>query len=193
MKRLCHFIILLFISPITAYAVDDRFTTSIELASATTALNTSNVINKYAQLSSSSNIDDSTSALLFSFGYILDDYLSIGADLITAGSLTANDTGTSYKLFSTDTISVYARISKAITSSVSVYGKLGAHLWSLSENLTAPGGLDDGVDLTYGVGTHIDVYGGSNRQLQLQWNHYEYNGVYVESQDVVSLGILFLF
>jgi len=36
--------------------------------------------------------------------------------------------------------------------------------------------LDDGVDITYGISTNIDLYGVSNRQLQIQWNHYEFKG-----------------
>lgn len=192
--KLLNVVILLSILIFTVTATQaENLTASIEIGSTSTSLNTSNIINKYTQLTSSSNISTDASSLLLSLGYTLDKYLSIGSDLIISGSVTASESGINYKLFSTDTVAVYAKIGTAINSRISVYGKLGVHLWSLSENLSAPGGLDDGVDITYGISTNIDLYGGSDRQLQVQWNHYEYNDVYVESQDVASLGILFLF
>lgn len=172
---------------------EEQFTATIEIGSVSSNLNTSNVVSKFSSLSPSSSFDNQASALLFSFSYVLDEYLSIGSDFVTAGSVTASESGTSSKLFDTDTVSVYAKVRKKITENATLYGKLGAHMWALSENQTVPGGLDDGVDITYGIGANIDLYGGSNRQFNIQWNHYEYNGVYVENQDLISLGILFIF
>lgn len=169
------------------------FTATVEIGSVSSNLNTSNVINKFTALTPASSIDDNTSALLLSFSYRLDDYLSIGSDFITAGAITATESGTSYKLFTTETVSVYARIRSKLSERFTLYGKLGVHLWTLSENQAVPGGLDDSVDITYGIGTYINLYGAGNRQLNIQWNRYQYNGVYVEDQDVISLGILFIF
>jgi Outer membrane protein beta-barrel domain len=185
--------LLLILLQTTHSAQAENFTASIDIGSASADVNINSIINKYAQLSPSSSISSDSNTLIISFGYTLDDYLSIGADLLISGSITASESGTKYKLFSADTLSIYARMGTSISPRFSIFGKLGMHVWSLSENLDSPGGLDDGVDLTYGVGTNINLYGESNRQLQIQWNHYEYNGVYVNSQDVVSIGILFLF
>jgi len=193
MRLLTTVLLLSFLTLSTHAAHAESFSMSVEIGSASSQVNNNNIINKYTQLSASSDISSDTSTLFVSLGYELDKYLSIGSDLLISGSITAKESGLNYKLFSTDTLSVYAKTKASLSPRFTIFGKLGMHLWSLSENLTSPGGLDDGVDITYGIGTSIDLYGGSHRQLQIQLNHYDYNGVYVDSQDVITVGILFVF
>jgi len=185
--------LLLFLVLATHSAHAESFSMSVEIGSASSKVNNNNIVNQYTQLTPASSLSTDTSTLFLSLGYKLDEYLSLGADLLLSGAITANESGLSYKLFSTDTVSVYAKTQHTLNPRVTLFAKLGMHLWSLSENLASVGELDDGVDITYGFGTSIDLYGGSNRQLQIQWNHYDYNGVYVDSQDVITVGILFVF
>jgi len=193
MQHLSTILVLIFIVLVNHNSHAETFSFSVEIGSSSSQVSKNNIVNKYSQLSTSSTLSTDTSTLFFSLNYELDKYLSIGSDLLISDSITASESGLNYKLFSTDTLSVYAKTKSLISPRVTIFGKLGMHLWSLSENLSSPGELDDGVDITYGIGTSIDLYGGSNRQLQIQLNHYDYNGVYVDSQDVITIGILFVF
>lgn len=193
MRSLQTVFFVLILLQITHATQAESLTLSIDIGSAASAVNTNSIINRYPQLSPASTISSDTSTLNMSVGYVLDEYLSIGSDLIISGSITATESGIAYKLFSTNTLSIYAKMDKPINPRFSIFGKFGMHLWSLSEDLNSPGDMDDGVDLTYGIGTNIDIYGGSNRQLQIQFNHYDFNGVYIDSMDVITIGILFKF
>ena len=53
--------------------------------------------------------------------------------------------------------------------------------------------VGDGVDLTYGVGMDIDLYGGEERKLRIKWKRFEFDDVYLSSADLITLGLLFQF
>ncbi len=84
-------------------------------------------------------------------------------------------------------------LSQPLSNSINGFGRIGVHLWDVSKGTNNDNSLGNAVDLTYGLGLDINVYGDRSRQMRLQWNHYNYDGVYIDSNDTFSLSLLFLF
>jgi len=155
-------------------------------------LNESNITSEFTSLDSSSSFsDDATSFSLFA-GIPLDQYLSLEADFQSTGDISATGPDKKVKLFDTSTLAITAVISRQVNDNVSLFGKVGAHFWDISEGSDDLDTIDSAIDLIYGLGADINLYGDRSRQLRVQWNHFEYDGVLIESNDTFSISLLFL-
>jgi len=168
-----------------------RFSMAVGIGSSQFDLNEQGIISDYNSVTNSSTFSDSVTSFNLFLGYQLDEHLAIESELVTAGDVTARDGGISTKLFDVSTFTVNLALSKSISERTSLYGRIGAHFWDISESSGALDTINNAVDLTYGLGMDINIYGDRSRQFRLQWNHYEYDEVYINSNDILSANILF--
>jgi hypothetical protein len=62
-------------------------------------------------------------------------------------------------------------------------------MWDASESNDKLSGIDTAEDLTCGL--DINVYGDKSRQLRIQWNRYQYDGVFIDTNDTFILKLPF--
>lgn len=153
--------------------------------------NDPNIIADYTQLSNASRIKDDATAFSFYGGIPFDEYLSLEFDFVLAGDISAKEANRNRKLFDVSALAITAMLSKPISENSRFFGRLGAHLWDISKSSGNLDTINNAVDLTFGFGIDINVYGDKSRQLRVQWNHYEYDGIYLEDSDIVSVSLLF--
>ena len=146
--------------------------------------NEPNIIADYSQLTATSRIKDDATAFSFYGGIPFDEYLSL--EFISAKEANLNR-----KLFDVSTLAITAMLSKPLSENSRFFGRLGAHLWDISESSGELDTINNAVDLTFGFGIDINVYGDRSRQLRVQWNHYEYDGIYLDDSDLFSVSLLF--
>ena len=113
-------------------------------------------------------------------------------ELLFMGDITARDAGQTFKIFNVSTFAITATLGKQLTPRTRLFTRLGIHSWNISESSRNVDTNNGGEDLTYGFGADFNVYGGSSRQLRIQWNHYEYDGIFIDSSDTLSMSLLFL-
>jgi len=53
--------------------------------------------------------------------------------------------------------------------------------------------IESGQGLTYSVGVNVDLYGGDERTLSIEWERYNFSGVALKEADSVSASIKFKF
>lgn len=183
--------ILLMIS-IPAFSEEGDFYFGLGIGQSQFKLNEPTLINSYL-LSNNSTFSDTSTAISFYSGIKLDEYLSLEADIVLTGDITATSNLQTTKLFNVSGLSLTAMLSTQLSERVTLFGRMGAIFWDISEssdNLTT---INNAVDITYGGGLDINLYGSADRQLRLQWNHYEYDGVFINSSDAFTASLLFLF
>lgn len=175
-----------------AFAEDLGLFLGLGLGSSQYQLNEANIIADYGSLSNASRFNDEPTSFSFFGGWRLDELMALELDFLMAGDITAREAGRQFKLFDVSTLALTLAISTAIGERTRIFGRLGVHMW----DLTVGGDLDSinsAVDPTYGLGADINLYGDRSRQLRVQWNHYEFDGTYVDDSSALSLGILFAF
>jgi hypothetical protein len=153
--------------------------------------NEPNIIADYSQLTATSRIKDDATAFSFYGGIPFDEYLSLEFDFVLTGDISAKEANLNRKLFDVSTLAITAMLSKPLSENSRFFGRLGAHLWDISESSGELDTINNAVDLTFGFGIDINVYGDRSRQLRVQWNHYEYDGIYLDDSDLFSVSLLF--
>lgn len=154
-------------------------------------LNEDNIIADFGGLSNDSRFNDDATSFSFFGGIPFDDYLSLEFDFVLAGDLTARDNNRSSKLFDVSTLAITAVLSKPVSDKVSLFGRIGAHMWDISESSGDLDTINNAVDLTLGLGADINIFGSHARQLRVQWNYYEYDDIYIEDSNTLSINLLF--
>lgn len=142
-------------------------------------------------LTSTSSFSDSVTSFSFFVGYQLDPYFSLESEFVSAGDVTATEAGLVSKLFDVSILSITVALSNQVSERIRLFGRIGTHFWNISESTGAVNTINNAVDLTYGLGVDFNVYGDRSRQLRLQWNHYEYDGVFIDAGDIISVNLLF--
>lgn len=183
----------LLLAPFTAQAASEGYNLGIGIGSSNFQLNEAGIISGLGNASNNSSFTDSATSFTFFGGIQLDQHLSVDMDLLLLGDITATENGIKTKLFDVSSLAITVGLSQPFNANITGTGRLGVHLWDVSESTNNDDSLGNAVDLTFGLGLDINVYGDRSRQLRLQWNHYEYDGVYLDSNDTFSLSLLFLF
>lgn len=174
-----------------SFASSPAFYLGVGVGQSMFEFNEPNIIGDYPQLSNASTIKDDATAFSFYGGIPFDEYLSLEFDLVLAGDIAAREANRNRKLFDVSTLAITAMLSKPVSDNTRFFGRLGAHLWDISESSGNLDTINNAVDLTFGFGVDINIYGDKSRQLRVQWNHYGYDGIYLEDSDIVSVSLLF--
>ena len=194
MKKRYEFLALLaalVLLPIETWAQEGQYSFALGIGNSQFDLNEAGLVSNYTTVSNTSTFSDSVTSISFFAGYQLDEYLSLESDLVLAGDVAATDAGLVSKLFDVSSLSITVALSKQVSERTRLFARLGAHLWNISESNGAVNTINNAVDLTYGLGLDFNLYGDRSRQLRLQWNHYEYDGVFINSGDIISVNLLF--
>jgi hypothetical protein len=155
-------------------------------------LNESSIVSSYSGVTSSSKFDDESTNFTMFINYHLDENLALEMEYMTIGDITASESGNTTKLFNADTVVFSAMLSKQINDRVNIFAKFGAHLWDISEGSRTDRSINSATDLAYGLGMDINVYGPKSRQLRVQWHHYNFDEVFINDSDSITISILFL-
>ena len=183
-------LILLSINSAAAYG---PFYLSLGVGNSDFQLNEAGIVASSSALSTSSEFNDSSTAFSLYGAMQLDQYLSLEADLLIAGDITAIEAGQVIKLFDVTTLALTLALSKQFGKRTRLFTRFGAHFWDISESFGDLNTIDNATDITYGIGMDINLYGDRSRQFRIQWNHYEYDGVFIKDSNTLSLNILFMF
>jgi hypothetical protein len=176
-----------------AAAEAGRFSVSVGIGKSNFQLNEANIVASYgAPLTGSSEFDNSATAFSLYGAMRLDEYLTLETDLLIAGDITATEAGQAFKLFDVSSLAVTLALGRQVGGSSRIFARLGAHFWDISESSGNLNTINNAVDLTYGVGVDVNLYGDLSRLLRIQWNHYEYDGVFIDESDTLSVNLLFL-
>ena len=175
-----------------AFAQDSYFLLGLGVGNSQFQLNEANIISDFSGLSSASTFTDDSTAFSFFGGMQLDEYLAIEMDFLASGDIVATEAGQNIKLFDVSTLAFTVAFSKQVSERTRLFARGGVHWWDISESSGDLDIINNAVDLTYGLGADFNLYGSRSRQLRVQWNHYEYDGVYIDSSDTISLNLLFL-
>ncbi|MBC8209759.1 MAG: outer membrane beta-barrel protein [Gammaproteobacteria bacterium] len=190
--RLSILLILLASLSANAMADDVRYTWGLGLGSSQFQLNKSELVASYSGLSNASTFIDSSTSFNAFGGVRFDQYLALELDLMSSGDIVAREAGRSLKLFDISTFALTLVGSSQLTEKAQVFGRLGVHFWDIAESAGSFDTINSAVDITYGAGIDINLYGDRSRQMRIQWNHYEYDGIYIDSSDTFSLSLIFL-
>ncbi len=182
---------MLMLLPLGALAQEGRFSLAVGLGNSQFDLNEPGLVSNYSTVTSASSFSDSVTSFSFFVGYQLDQYLSLESEFVSVGDVTATEAGLTSKLFDVSTLSITVALSNQLSERIRVFGRMGAHFWDISESSGSLNTINNAVDLTYGLGVDINIYGDRSRQLRLQWNHYEYDGVFIDGGDIISANLLF--
>jgi len=111
---------------------------------------------------------------------------------LISGDITTTEAGQLIKLFDVSSLAITLALGKQFSERIGLFAHLGAHFWDISESSGNLDTINSAVDITYGIGMDVNVYGDRSRQLRIQWNHYEYDGVFIDDSDILSVNLLFL-
>ena len=182
--------------PIFAGPEEGSFSVGVGLGYSSFNLNESNLINSDPSLNPGASFDDTATSFNLSGSWIMDDHFALEFDLVLAGDITATDSGSKLKLFDVSTLATTLAYNHRISKNTKLFGRFGVHLWDISSGPSSyyySNSIDSAVDLTFGLGADFSLFGNRSRQLRLQWNHYEYDGVFVNDNDSISINLMFVF
>ncbi len=196
MRKLISNLILLTVLvllPVSATAEPGSYLLSLGIGNSNFQLNQPGIVAGFSPpLTGSSTFSDSATAFSFYGAKRLDEYLTLEADLLFSGDITATEAGQIIKLFDVSSLAFTLALGKNFSERIALFGRLGAHFWSISESSVDLDTINNAVDLTYGIGMDVNLYGDRSRQLRIQWNHYEYDGVFIDDSDTLTVNLLFL-
>lgn len=152
-------------------------------------LNKGNLANSFTAATSASsfNHDDFTFAIYA--GYFLDPLLALELGYARLGNVITTSSGASTKLFNTDTFYVDTVLLHRYNKNAAIYAKVGAHFWDIAPD--SGSSISNGTDLMLGTGIELNIYGGSNRMARVELMHYQFDKVYLDSTDTLTLNLVF--
>ena len=152
-------------------------------------LNKSNIASAFsaATPASSYNHDDFTFNIYG--GYFLDRLLAVEFGFTELGNVIATTNGASSKLFNIYSIYIDTVMLHRYNKNAAIYAKVGAHFWDIGTS--SGSSITNGTDLTLGAGIELNIYGGNNRVVRVEWVHYQFDKVYLDSSDTLTLNLVF--
>ena len=177
-------------------AEEGSFSIGVGLGYSSFNLNETNLINTNPDLNPGAQFDDTATTLNLYGAWLMDDHFAMELDLVFAGDITASDSGIKYKLFDVTTLATTLAYNQRVSEGIKLFARFGVHLWNISDGSSSgyySNSISSAVDLTYGLGVDFSLFGNRARQLRLQWNHYEYDGVFINDNDIFSLNLIFVF
>lgn len=186
-------LLMIVVMPYRVDGFDDRYSFGVGVGSTAFNLDEANIVANYVSLNDSATFTDNSTTFVIYGGIRLDEYMVIETDFLMQGDIAATQSGVKRKLFDVDTLSVTVALQHELSSRINAFARIGVHMWDATVGSDSLTSVDSSVDLTYGLGLDINVYGGKERVMRIQWNHYEYDGVFLDHGDTLSLSLRFLF
>jgi hypothetical protein len=70
-----------------------------------------------------------------------------------------------------------------------IYAKIGAHFWDIGT--TSGSTITNGANLMLGAGIELNIYSGTARSIRVEWTRYQFDKVYLNSSDTLTLNLQF--
>jgi hypothetical protein len=160
----------------------------VGLASTDLQTNEKNMSATYGD-GSAADFDHNGTAFKLFVGYQVDPLLGLEAGLTSFGEIVMTDSQAKRNLFNADGVYIAATATRPVTKNINAQAKLGMFFWSLNDKHDKT--LEDGQGLTYGVGLDINLYGGKERTLLVEWEHHNFSGVALEEADSIGVSLKF--
>jgi len=173
-----------------AIADDKIFSFGLGIGRSTFQLNQTQIIAGDSTLSNATTFDDKTTSFSLFGGFKFDPYLSMEFDYLDSGKIKAVEARRASSIFKINSLAATVALSTQVVDSTRLFARLGVHEWNIT--MSADDSSTDSLDLTYGLGADINIYGDLSRQMRVQWNHYEFDGILINSSDSVTISLLFL-
>jgi len=150
------------------------------------------IAREFIELQPGFDVDDSGTSFRIMGSYMFDPVLAIDMDFVALGDVIAEDGNGRNKLFSVEALVTAVRLRHRFNDKLIGFARLGASIWGMSGS-GGPGTdtVDDGVNATLGAGLDIDIHDGFGRALRLEWGHYEFNGVLLDTADTFTANLVF--
>jgi hypothetical protein len=157
--------------------------------------NRNGVLAAFPALTTNTSIQSNSSNLRLFAGYEFDEFLGAQFDWSGLGSVRGTDGGVSRQLFDPDLISFSAVLNQPVSDKLKLFGKLGGTYWGLRKAGAAQNdpAMNSGFGPNLGIGLDLNLYGGSERMIRLEWNYYKMDGVILNNANSLSLNALFRF
>ncbi len=155
---------------------------------------TSDLSASYPSLSPSSELNTTSYNLAGYVGYNFDSFLGAELDLIAGGSVSADTAGQQVKLFDVSLLTISAVFNHQLSDRVNLFGKLGGTAWGFTQtNSTANSPENSGVSPSIGLGMDINLYGGKERQMRIEWMRTNFNNGILSNANCFTISGLFSF
>jgi len=142
-------------------------------------------------LTGTSSVNSTSYNINIFAGYQFDPFLGLELNYLGGGSVTATNQAQTTKLFDVSLSTISATMGVPLNDSLRLYAKLGGTSWKFSSPQGA--GLNDGFGPSVGLGANINLFGGSDRMLRIEYNYYHLDKVYVRSASNLSINAVFKF
>lgn len=153
-------------------------------------LNNENLSQRYSD-NGNSTFNQNGNAFKAFLGFQLDPLLGIELGYTSFGELVMSGNGEKSNLFTSDGLYLSTTATKPITKNVTAMAKAGMFFWTLYDN--ADDSIEDGQGITYGAGLDLNLYGGKERTLLIEWEHYSFSDVALKDGDTIGASIKFNF
>ncbi len=124
-------------------------------------------------------------------GHQFDPILGVELGVISFGEIVMDVNSRQSNVFTANAVYIDAVVAQPMFKNIDFQARLGTSFWSLMDN--DDNEIESGQGLTYGVGVNIDLYGGDERTLLIEWERYNFSGVALKEADSVSANIKFKF
>lgn len=121
-------------------------------------------------------------------GYRLDRKLTLELGLSELGSTIATTGTSTNKLFNIYTIYINAVKQHHFNENAILYGKLGAHFWSL--DTTTNNQQINGTDIMAGAGIDFTIDKSAERLFRVEWLHFVFDEVYLNTADTLTFNLI---
>jgi hypothetical protein len=160
----------------------------VGLASTDLQTNEKNMSATYGD-GSYASFDHSGTAFKLFAGYQVDPFLGLEAGVTSFGEIVMTDSQAKRNLFNTSGVYIAATATRPVSKNINAQAKLGMFFWSLDDKNAKT--LEDGQGLTYGAGLDINLYGGKERTLLVEWEHHSFSGVALEEANSIGVSLKF--
>lgn len=144
-----------------------------------------------SSLTTATSINSNSTSLNIFTGWQFDSFLGMELDYLNGGTVTATSQGRTNKVLDTEMTTIAATMGSVLNDSVRLYTKLGCTFWSFHSQQNVD--LNNGFGPSFGLGADINFYGGSERKLRIEYNHYLLDDVYVKNANSLSINAMFSF
>lgn len=169
----------------------ERFYVGAGISSTDLSINKANSMAKFPDYDDIF-VGENAISLELLLGYQLDDFLSMELGFVDLGTLTARTGPVTKKLLTLSTFFIDATLATKVSEKVSVFAKAGISMWSA----TVDGSYDsveEGNGVVYGAGIDLNLYGGDERQLRFEWKHHDFDELFLDQADSISMTLMMYF
>jgi hypothetical protein len=153
------------------------------------AYNKDNIANDFAGATNTSSFSNDDFTFKLYGGYRFDRFLAVEFGISELGTTIATTSGSSSKLFNTYNSFVNATMRRKYNNSATLFGKIGAHFWSIGPNTTSK--LANGTDLSLGAGLEFNLSDNSSRKMRIEWDRYLFDNIYIDTIDTLTVNLVF--